>query len=151
LARGHNEAAISLIEKGIDPSKAVLASARTITPNLLERLLALGATVDTVSAKTAALQGSIESAKLMVDDLASRQEWETLETFATELNQRANYDENNSYSASRALEGVAKLRKLESHIRSKLREQRLGSLPIAGREREQRLASLPIIGRFFKK
>jgi hypothetical protein len=133
LTHGHHEAAISMIERGVDPSDAVSASAMTIPPDLLKRLLDLGATVDTVSAQTAALQGSMESAELMVDHLANRGELETLKMFATQLNQRASYDEKNSYSRSKELEGVAKLRKLESHIRSKLPREKSGPLPIFGR------------------
>ncbi|MGU3493773.1 SMI1/KNR4 family protein [Xanthobacteraceae bacterium A53D] len=70
LARGHDAAADPLIERGLDTSNAVRASASSISAPRVAQLLALGAEVDPVCARSAALSGHLDASRLMVDALA---------------------------------------------------------------------------------
>jgi hypothetical protein len=69
LARGHDTAADALIARDVDPSNAIAAGASRNSAERTAQLIALGATVDPVAARTAAYTGHLDSARLIADAL----------------------------------------------------------------------------------
>jgi hypothetical protein len=136
LAHGHDDGAKVLIESGVDPSNAILASAATASVASIKGLLDLGAKVDTTSARTAALQGHPESAILMIDKLAENGGWDLLKAFPAELEHYANQYRKYPISVRSTDENeaaVTNIRTLQSHVLKRLRNKKLGKLPIIGK------------------
>ena len=72
LLLGHDAAGAALIDRGVDPTNAILTAASALSGERTAQLLALGAAVNGVAARSAAHAGRLETAKLIADTLATR-------------------------------------------------------------------------------
>lgn len=85
LVHGHDAQAGALIERGVDASQAIINAARSIKPERMRQLIAMGAEVTVLAAAQAALNGDIESAFAMADALDADQRAELSASLADSL------------------------------------------------------------------